>query len=115
MNPIRIPPALAHHAAMVTRAWQLAIDQREATAKAYADAETAHLKAERDLREVSRAIALVLATSPAPNAQPTTPAQQQQAIGDSVPAGDVISAWMAAGMPTLPNGDMDLSGVKVTP
>lgn len=117
MNPIRVPPALAHHASRLTLAWQQAIDRREAAAKEYADAETAHLKAERELREAARAIALVIATStPAtsPATHPHTPTgPDPSAIGDTIPAGDVITAWMQAGMPTTPEGNMDLSGIKV--
>lgn len=101
--PIQIPPMLASHAALVLRHWQLATDNLEISGKAYADAQTAHFKAERNLREAAKAIALVLGQR-----QPTAHDANRPGPAD-VPPADLVLAWMQSG------GQLDQDGNMVIP
>ncbi len=101
MKPITIPPILGVRAAHTVRAWQQATDRLEGCSKAYADAQTAHMRAERELRELARAIAIVLETA----APPPTNAAGAHANAEQL-SSDVILAWMQAGSPTDSEGNM---------
>jgi hypothetical protein len=112
-----IPPALAQAAARSVARWRRANETFEVAGKAFGDAQLAHRKAEDDLREVSRAIALVLATTqrsqgpmpdaPHPAAMPPEQGPAAMPEPDLVDiSGDAIRAWMEAGSPTDSEGNM---------
>jgi len=101
---VTIPPHLIVQAAQVVAKWRLAMDRREATGKAYAAAEQEYLVAERELRAMGQALAMVVT--------PAQPQPQQQAPAQQL-TNDAISAWLAAGQPVDEHGNMIVNGAPV--
>lgn len=105
-QPIIIPPALGVLCAQAVERWRLASERYEVANRGLVDAQAAWTKAEKDLRELSRAVSIVLhsmSTVPAAAAAPSSPPPE---VPHEMPPADAIMAWMQAGSPTDSEGNM---------
>jgi hypothetical protein len=103
--PIIIPPALGVLCAQAVERWRLAAERYEAANKGLVEAQGAWTRAEKDLRELSRAVSIVLHTT-AHASQAAAPSSASNHASNEMPASDAILAWMQAGSPTDSDGNM---------
>lgn len=106
MANVIIPPHLGVLAAQAVNVWRQAMERSEHAARAYHQAQGDLAGAEKNLRELARALAIVIHTAqtapPPAQAAPTSEAPHPA----EMPAADVIEAWMRAGSPTDSDGNM---------